>query len=156
MSTDENEFKRAEWTGAGWQPSDDDDADGMPLQPPSVPGLSDADLELLRLAARALGAVRIDAIEGESWLNLHFADGSTMWNWNPLLHGDDAFNLAVELDFSIEQNKSFRRSCALAYVPGQESMFETEFFEPWADDKRVATRRAIVRAAAAVGEATEV
>jgi hypothetical protein len=31
-------------------------------------------------------------------------------------------------------------------------MFETEFFEAWADDKAAATRRAIVRAAAEVGK----
>lgn len=152
MNTEDNTFRRVDWSGDGPNPSDDDDEHGLPLQPPRGPGLSAADLELLTLAARALGAIRVEVVEGENWVNLHFADGSTMWNWNPLLHGDDSFNLAVEMDFSIEQNTSFKRSCVLARAPGQESMFETEFFEPWADDKRAATRRAVTRAAAEIGE----
>jgi hypothetical protein len=150
--TDENQFQRVHWDGDEYQASDDDGPDGMPLRPRGA-GLSDADVELLTLAARSLGAERVEVVEGERWVNLHFTDRAPAFGWNPLLHGDDAFNLAVQLDFSIEQNKSFERSCALAYVPGQESMFETEFFEPWDGDKSAATRRVIVRAAAEIAVA---
>ena len=101
MSTDGNEFKKVQWTGDGWQPSDDDGPDGMPLQPPRGPGLSDADLELLTPAARALGAVRIEVVEGEQWVNLHFADGTVAHGWNPLRHSDDTFNLQVKLRMDV-------------------------------------------------------
>jgi hypothetical protein len=102
MSTDENNFRRVDWSGDPWNPSDDDDdADGLPLQPPRGPGLSAEDLELLTLAARALGAVRVDEVEGEDWVNLHFADGSTIWNWNPLVYKDNAFDLIVRLRLDV-------------------------------------------------------
>lgn len=55
--------------------------------------------------------------------------------------------------FSFEQNIAFHRSCALANIPTQKSVFATGFFEPWGDDKQVATRRSIVRAAAEIGRA---
>jgi hypothetical protein len=98
--TDENQFKRVEWADDEYQMSDEDGPDGMPLRPLGV-GLSEADLGLLTLAARALGAERVEAIEGEQWVNLRFADGSTAWNWNPLLHGDDTFNLAADLGLQV-------------------------------------------------------
>jgi hypothetical protein len=98
--TDENRFQRVQWDGDECQASDDDGPDGMPLRPRGA-GLSDADVELLTLAARALGAERVEVVEGEQWVNLHFADGSTAWNWNPLRHGDDAFNLSVRLQLIV-------------------------------------------------------
>jgi len=72
-----------------------DDLDELPPRPRQVIPL--ADRELLELAARALGAVRVEDVDGELWLNLHFADGSTLFHWNSLMHKDDAFNLLVEL-----------------------------------------------------------
>jgi hypothetical protein len=101
MDMDENVFRKVQWTGDGCQPSDDDGPDGMPLQPARGAGLSAEDLELLTLAARALGAVRVDEVEGEDWVNLHFADGSTIWNWNPLVYKDNAFDLIVRLRLDV-------------------------------------------------------
>jgi len=74
---------------------DDDTVDELPARPrKTIPA---ADRELLELAARALGAVRVEDVEGEEWLNLHFDDRPTMNGWNPLLHSDDALILAVRI-----------------------------------------------------------
>lgn len=144
MSTDDNEFRPVTWAGNQFNLSDDDDANGMPLQPPRGPGLSKPDLELLRLAAQALGADRVEVIEGEQWVNLYFTDGSTMWNWNPLLHGDDTFNLALELDLDVLQSKVNREAQVVAAMSPM-------IAEPWGDDKKKATQRAVTRAAAEIG-----
>lgn len=96
MSMDDNAFKRVNWNSDGQQLSDDDEH-GMPLQPPHGPGLSTDDLELLTLAARAIGAVQVEHVDGEQWVNLHFADGSVVYGWNPKRHSDDALDLSVRL-----------------------------------------------------------
>lgn len=114
------------------------------------------DRELLELAAKAAG-LKIDKspYNGGGRGNTGFdmvgnavLDWHNNETWNPLADDGDALRLAVKLDFSIEQNIAFHRSCVLAYIPGQKSVFATEFFELWANDKQAATRRAIVRAAA--------
>jgi hypothetical protein len=64
--TDENKFQRVDWSSDGWQPSNDADADGLPVRPPHGPGLSGADLEQLTLAARAIDAVQVETVNGES------------------------------------------------------------------------------------------
>ena len=138
MSTDDNTFKRVQWDGDEPLPSDDDGPDGMPLQPPRGPGLSAADLELLTLAGRALGAVRVEIIDGESWVNLHFADGSTMWNWNSLLHCDDAFVLAARLRIDTDWTDDTR------------ILADYTCSEPVGDDATAAARRAVTRAAAEI------
>jgi hypothetical protein len=149
MSTEENEFRKVQWTDNGWQPSDDDGPDGMPLQPPRGPGLSAENLELLKLAARAIGAVRIEEVDGEAWLNLHFADGSIAWNWNPLLHGDDTFNLAVDLNMNLDISwRGGRRVSVMGDGAGHAE-------EPFGEDKRAAAKRAVTRAAAEIGKAMQ-
>ena len=148
MTTEDNTFRRVDWFGDQPLASDEDDELGMPIQPPRGPGLSDADLELLKLAARALGAERVEVVDGEQWVNLYFADGSTMWNWNPLLHGDDTFNLAVELDLDVLQSKVNQEAQVVAAMG-------PVIAEPWGDDKKKATQRAITRAAAEIVVARE-
>jgi|GEM_PF-4698525 len=143
--TDENQFSRVQWTDDQPHESDDDGPDGLPLRLRGC-GLSAKDLELLTLAARALGAVRVEEVEGESWLNLHFADGSTIWNWNPLLHGDDTFNLAADLDIDVLHSTVYREAQAVGPMQRVSSA-------PWGDDKKAATRRAVTRAAAEIGKA---
>ena len=146
MGPTEAERIDRQWRASGWQPSDDDDEHGLPVRPRG-PGLSDADLELLTLAARAIGAVRIKEVEGESWVNLYFADGSTMWNWNPLLHGDDTFNLAVDLNMNVDISwRGGRRVSVMGDGAGHAE-------EPFGEDKRAAARRAVTRAAAEIGKA---
>lgn len=141
MSTDDNTFKRVLWGDDGWQPSDDDDDQGLPVQPPRAIGLSAADLELLTLAARAIGAVRVEAIEGERWVNLYFADGSVAYAWNPLMHSDDMLNLSALLRIDIEWEGD-----SVVFADGNWS-------EPTTDDPATAARRAVTRAAAEIWKA---
>lgn len=138
MSTDENTFRRVDWTGDQPQPSDDDDEYGMPLQPPRGPGLSADDLELLTHAARAIGAVRVDVIEGENWVNLQFADGSMAFAWNPLMHSDDMLNLSALLRIDI------------AWVGDSVVFADGHLSEPTNADPATAARRAVTRAAAEI------
>ena len=116
-----------------------DDLDEPPARPrKDIPA---ADRELLELAARALGAVRVEEVEGENWVNLHFADGSTVFHWNPRVHSDDSLHLAVDLQMqvSVDDGKA---------TVGCGGAFAEEFND---NDPRAATRLAILRVAAEVG-----
>ena len=136
---DENTFRRVDWNGDEPQLSDDDGPDGMPLRPPGM-GLSAEDLELLQLAARALGATRVEVVEGERWVNLYFADGSTAWNWNPLIHSDDMLNLSALLRIDIEWEGD-----SVVFADGNWS-------EPTDGNPAAAARRAVTFAAAEIGK----
>jgi len=154
VSTDGNEFRKVHWTGDQWEPSDDDGPDGLPVQPPRGPGLSAEDLELLTLAARALGAVRIEEVEGEAWLNLYFADGSTAWNWNPLLHSDDTIDLAARLSkrdggVAVLLNSRFDQTGFATVYTDEHHVSSQEWM---LDDPKAAILRAVTRAAAEIGK----
>ena len=113
-----------------------DDLDELPA-PPRV-DIPAADLVLLERAARAIGAVRVEVVDGEGYVNLHFEDGSVVHSWNPLLFGGDALDLVVRLRLRIciyEQD-------AQAMTADLKSVCE-----PHGDDAGAATRRAITRAA---------
>jgi hypothetical protein len=138
MSTDENTFRRVQWDGDQYQPSDDDDADGFPMRPRG-PGLSAADLELLTLAAKAIGA-QVEVVDGEEWVNLHFPDGSVAYAWNPLMHSDDMLNLSALLHIDIEWEGD-----SVVFADGNWS-------EPTTDDPAAAARRAVTRAAADIAK----
>ena len=144
MSTEDNTFRRVDWFGDQPQPSDDDDEHGLPLQPPRGPGLTGVDLELLTLAARALGAT-VEAVEGEQWVTLQFAGGAVSHGWNPLRHSDDALDLTVRLKLSIDV-----REGAVCVIAGETEhvIIETGV----GSDLVVATRRAVTRAAAEIGK----
>lgn len=122
---------------------DIDTVDELPAPPRK--DIAPADLELLVLAARALGAVRTEEVDGEGYLNLHFADGSTVFAWNPLIHSDDAFNLAVDLWLAIDAMSE--DAISLAYIKGRNQARDLG-----RDDARAATRRAVTRAAAEIGQ----
>ena len=100
--------------------------------------LSEADLMLLERAARAIGAVRVEVVDGEGFVNLHFADGSIVHSWNPLMFSGDAFDLAVRLRLEV-------------YIHEKDTTAMTADLklanEPHGDDAGAATRRAITRAA---------
>jgi hypothetical protein len=147
MSTDKNAFKRVTWNDEH-NPSDDDDEYGMPLRAPSD-AISSEDMELLTLAARAIGAVQVEPIEGEQWVNLHMADGSIVYAWNSLVHGDDSFNLAVDLGLQVypAARTVDGRACAAVASPTGSRLAE----EDTAMDARAATRRAVTQAAAEIG-----
>ena len=71
--------------------------------------------------------------------------------WNPLRHGDAALDLAVKLRLTIEHG-SPNRKFVVVRTAGSNWM---EFREMYVDDDAAATRRAIVRAAAAIGKKEE-
>jgi hypothetical protein len=139
--TNENQFQRVRWDGDQYEPSDDDGPDGMPLSPRGA-GLSDSDLELLTLAARAFGAIRVECVEGENWLHLHFANETTAFHWNPLVHGDDALALSVRLKLDVTHRVVGGERVEV--IPAGMSVT----VEPYNGDPYAATRRAITRAAA--------
>jgi len=114
----------------------DGDMEELPGQPRvDVP---ESDLILLQRAAHAIGAVRFAVVVGEGFVNLHFADGSVVHSWNPLMFSGDALDLAVKLRLEIfihEQDTS-------AMAPNHQ--LANEFH---GNDAGAATRRAITRVA---------
>lgn len=123
----------------------DDDIETVDELPPlprnTIPA---ADRELLELAARALGA-RFEEVDGEGYGNLHFEDGSTIYAWNSLVHSDDTFNLAADLELDIMHRVVGGRRVEVLAAGG--SLIQ-EFYE---DDRKAATRRAVTRTAAEIG-----
>ena len=113
------------------------------------------DRELLEAAAKAAG-LTIDKSQfngggfgntgfdllGNAMLDCH--NGTT---WNPLTDDGDALRLAVKLKFVIDSGGITPRA-AKTYVGGSEGYLSHELHGA---DPCAATRRAIVRAAAAIG-----
>jgi hypothetical protein len=103
------------------------------------------DRELLELAARAAGYVVDDCGCGKSMRT----SGETPRphrHWNPLRDSGDAMRLSVDLGLHVEQYgivRAYKRVRGSFWVHGR---------EPAGDDRLAATRIAIVRAAAAIGE----
>lgn len=105
------------------------------------------DRELLEAAARAAGI----ALEWNDSPG-YYSDwrGLPQWNhWNPLLDDGDAFRLAVRLGIV----NWYRNGNACATCRTDEGGFFDAFNERGGEDPLAATRRAIVRAAAAMGGA---
>ena len=99
-----------------------------------------ADKELLELAAKAVGVVVFDFFDCGSVRSRVHSD----IKWNPIADDGDAFRLAVKLNLSVDVsetwvNISYENKVKVSYpvISGE----KTEM-----------TRRAIVRAAAAIGE----
>ncbi len=131
-----------------WEPDDDDLVDELPAPPrKSIPK---ADRELLKLAARALGAVRVEDVDGEQWLILHFADGTKVHGWNPLLFHADTFELAVKLELDVlTAGARIGNEIAAMVQDGHATICEVE---ARAHDPAAATARAVVRAAAEIAK----
>jgi hypothetical protein len=89
------------------------------------------DRELLEAAAKAAG------IEVDCWLDEDPRAVTSVGLWNPLTDDGDALRLAVKLDLTVMIG-------AVRDVSGQ-------LFLDKSEDDLEATRRAIVRAAAAIG-----
>lgn len=99
------------------------------------------DRELLEKAAKAAGIDVEWLLDFENKEYLHnWEDGCV---WNPLTDDGDALRLAVKLRMDIVHFSDLVR----ADVNGLEDCHEQNGIDPYA-----ATRRAIVRAAAAIGE----
>ena len=100
--------------------------------------IPEADQSLLERAARAIGAVRVEVVDGAGYVNLYFADGVVVHSWNPLKFSVDALDLAVRLRLEI-------------YIHEQDtSAMATDLQlanEHHGDDAGAATRRAITRVA---------
>lgn len=112
------------------------------------------DRELLEKAAKAAGIevirsrlddpLRRDMLARNSDRNAHQESGS----WNPLTDDGDALRLAVKLRITPHIDDNMTEAEAANPAPN-------DFFaEPHLDDPYAATRRAIVRAAAAMAERT--
>jgi hypothetical protein len=96
-----------------------------------------SDRELLEAAAKAAGYW---AAEFNCPANLPHK------NWNPLTNSGDAFELAVKLRLTLNCSYDDVAIC------GQEFTQKEVFIERNGEDPLAATRRAIVRAAAAIGK----
>lgn len=115
-----------------------DDLDELPAAPRiDIPA---TDLVLLERAASAIGAVCVEVVHGEGYVNLHFADGSVVHSWNPLIFGGDALDLLVRRRLQVYVHEQ----ATLAMNADQEWVSEQH-----GDDAGAATRRAITRAAGA-------
>ncbi len=108
------------------------------LPAPPRKEIAAADRELLELAARALGAVRVEDVEGETWVNLHFADGSVAYAWNSLMHSDDMLNLSAMLHIDI------------VWLGDSDVLADGSSSEPTSENAVAACRRAVTRAAAEI------
>lgn len=109
------------------------------------------DRELLEAAAKAAG---VD-LSGRYWSDSGYAiiktpsrDGHAPceWEvWNPLTDDGDALRLAVKMEVRVTPDPEMARS-ECYFGPGDADWLA----EDWGDDQYAATRRAIVRAAAAM------
>jgi len=103
------------------------------------------DRKLLELAAKAAGWVSWDWLGGDDVLNVYDADGRHD-NFAPHTDDGEALRLAVAMYFDVSVDRHEGR------------VYVTHTGAPWAegvplgDDPNAATRRAIVLAAAAIGE----
>jgi len=114
------------------------------------------DRELLELAMKAYADPNI--IKGiypdfTRWIGRNEDLGCDVFvNWNPLTDDGDALRLAVKLNLIVASSSEFSESSST--LSDEKFNFPSLAQELWANniDKFSATRRAIVRAAAAIGE----
>ena len=110
------------------------------------------DRELLELAAKAAGYKTIQYEDLKSnGLDVRYGIDETIWNgenyWNPLTDDGAALRLAVKLNMTVDVNHFFDRVEVRVYSGRSMFILFEESGEIYA-----ATRRAIVRAAAAIGK----
>lgn len=104
------------------------------------------DRELLELAAKAAGIDYEWDGNGRNMLRaVPFREYTNYEHWNPLTDDGDALRLAVKLGMDVQHFQITER--VEAWVHGWNEVAEDYGTDPYA-----ATRRAIVRAAAAIGE----
>ena len=105
------------------------------------------DRKLLELAAKAAGAEF--EVSDEEGVYLHQPIGGVAGSWNPLNDDGDALRLAVKLEISLAMNQPVG---GVEAWYGKNGFFTREKFND-KYDAAIATRRAIVRAAAEIGKA---
>ena len=108
------------------------------------------DRELLELAAKAAGLCISIRLSNDG-LMVCSAVRKSPHKWNPMTDDGDALRLAVKLNLSIDTNWYNSDACWLT-DKSIVSSFDSVEEEPHNDDPYAATRRAIVRAAASIGE----
>jgi hypothetical protein len=103
-----------------------------------------SDKELLELAAKAC------ALPECGWMGPAFmyVKDNTFTDWNPLEDDGDALRLAVKLEIAINP---FAGKTVVAH--NESGRLGHEKWDCWDDDPYAASRRAIVRIAAAIGRA---
>ena len=115
------------------------------------------DKTLLELAAKAAGYLETASVQdGYGFIALRVMDETGDWtgkDWNPLIDDGQALRLAVKLDLAVMPYPVFespKHSVVVSQRNLEHSRFEV--VELYKTDPYAATRRAIVRAAAAIGE----
>jgi len=113
------------------------------------------DRELLELAAKAAG------LTIEHWAQDDYAvvrDGAAKVGWSPLVFDSDALRLAVKLGLTVcnEHESAGVVYCTRAYTEEFPAITSGKVGDPpgITEEDYAATRRAIVRAAAAIGAST--
>lgn len=113
------------------------------------------DRELLELAAKAYGVI-LNQQPDEDFLRADHSPRGISWNpkWNPLTDDGDALRLAVALRLNVEHyNDSSQPEPWLRVVDRVGRWTHAGPSVEFSADPLAATRRAIIRAAAATGEA---
>jgi hypothetical protein len=111
-----------------------------------------SDRELLELAAKAVRMVVALDYDGATWAHLVDDHPEQACRWNPLADDGEALRLAVNLGLLVSQQLSY---VSVVQPHGTAAMRGVHFQEPYGTDPVAATRRAIVRAAAAIATAQE-
>lgn len=96
-----------------------------------------SDRELLELAAKAVGLVTYGDYDENIWAHPEDQHPDTASRWNPMVDDSDALRLAADLD--LFGDPSYWHWLAIARLSNS-------------TDKHANVRRAIVRAAAAIGK----
>ena len=113
------------------------------------------DRQLMELAAKAAG-IEYGTDRTDCGLSLTSLDGRhrSLPKWNPLTDDGDALRLAVTLGLDIMRTDQDVEAIAglPPFAPMDRDAAAPFGIEPLGDDPYAATRRAIVRAAAAIGE----
>ena len=115
------------------------------------------DRELLELAAKAARLPYIKPLpEYDGRLGLEVGSDNPMrcWTWNPLTSDGDALRLAVKLKLAIDTDYNNGAAVGSAYL-SMDDFHEDDQPLRFGADRNAATRRAIVRAAAAIAKAED-
>ena len=113
--------------------------------------------ELLELAAKAAGLQYVKPLpEYDGNLGLEVGSDNPMRcrTWNPLTSDGDALRLAVKLKLAIDTDYSNGAAVGSAYL-SMDDFYEDDPPLRFGADRNAATRRAIVRAAAAIAKAED-
>lgn len=107
------------------------------------------DRELLELAAKAAGYARLKYFDDAPYVS-SLLGGEDFEAWNPLTDDGDALRLAVKLRIDL-RNFTGASNC----ISASSKFIDEDSDEEYDPNPYASTRRAIVRASAAIGEANE-